>query len=183
MRLNKRGYAMPATIEKKEPMSNDVAHRYTAEMFAQVFRAFTEASDEVQKVIRSMCNIINDPEVSKEDQAAAVDTLLDALFPGDSGDGELGVDMESVNKVECDVPEYGDVKNELDQEEAMFAANLERLMDAKGFTQEQLANAIGVGQPAISMMLKRHCRPQKKTVGKIAVALGVDPAELWPNPH
>jgi transcriptional regulator with XRE-family HTH domain len=46
-------------------------------------------------------------------------------------------------------------------------------------TQEQLAAAIGVGQPAISMMLNRNCRPQARTVKKLADALGVEIEELW----
>jgi len=44
-----------------------------------------------------------------------------------------------------------------------------------------LAEKIGVGQPAISMMLQRQCRPQKRTVMRIAEALGVSAEELWPN--
>ena len=45
--------------------------------------------------------------------------------------------------------------------------------------QIDLANASGVGQPAISMMLSRNCRPQKRTVIRIAAALGISPGELW----
>lgn len=48
-------------------------------------------------------------------------------------------------------------------------------------TQDQLAEKIGVGQPAISMMLKRQCRPQKRTVQRLAEALGVAAEELWPG--
>jgi transcriptional regulator with XRE-family HTH domain len=54
-------------------------------------------------------------------------------------------------------------------------------MDKAGLTQEQLAEKIGVGQPAISMMLKRQCRPQKRTVQRLAEALGVAAEELWPG--
>jgi transcriptional regulator with XRE-family HTH domain len=49
-------------------------------------------------------------------------------------------------------------------------------------TQAQLADKLGLGQPAISMMLQRNCRPQKRTVVRLADALGVAPEELWPTP-
>ena len=61
---------------------------------------------------------------------------------------------------------------------------LERLrtaMHQRGVTQEQLADKIGIGQPAVSMMLQRHCRPQQRTVRRLAEALGVAPEELWPG--
>jgi transcriptional regulator with XRE-family HTH domain len=53
-------------------------------------------------------------------------------------------------------------------------------MEERGVTQTELAERIGVGQPAISNMLCRQCRPQKRTVEKIAAALEVAPEELWP---
>ena len=53
-------------------------------------------------------------------------------------------------------------------------------MAATGMTQVELAEKVGIGQPAISMMLNRTCRPQKKTVQKLAAALGVAPVDLWP---
>ncbi len=48
-------------------------------------------------------------------------------------------------------------------------------------SQVELAAAIGVGQPAISMMLSRNCRPQRRTVECIARALEVTPNDLWPG--
>jgi transcriptional regulator with XRE-family HTH domain len=54
-------------------------------------------------------------------------------------------------------------------------------MESNGLTQAELAAKVGVGQPAISMMLNRSCRPQKKTVRRIATALGVTVEELWPG--
>ena len=45
----------------------------------------------------------------------------------------------------------------------------------------RFAAAIGVGQPAISMVLTRNCRPQRRTVEKIAKALDVSAEEVWPG--
>src|SRR5690242_20119616 len=69
----------------------------------------------------------------------------------------------------------------MDREEAVFAERLRELMEAKGMTQAELADKLGIGQPAISMMLNRACRPQRKTVIDIAQALEVPPEDLWPD--
>jgi transcriptional regulator with XRE-family HTH domain len=60
----------------------------------------------------------------------------------------------------------------MEQAEAAFAATLARLLAERQFTQAQLAERIGVGQSSISMLLKRRCRPQRRTLGKLAEALG-----------
>jgi transcriptional regulator with XRE-family HTH domain len=65
--------------------------------------------------------------------------------------------------------------------EAAFAATLARLMADRQLTQVQLAERISVGQSAISMLLKRRCRPQRRTLGKLAEALGAPVEELWPG--
>lgn len=70
---------------------------------------------------------------------------------------------------------------DLDREEEEFATRLQKLMIEKGVTQQQLAEKLKVGQPAISNMLNRQCRPQRRTIYRIAGALGVNPEELWPN--
>jgi len=54
-------------------------------------------------------------------------------------------------------------------------------MARRGMTQEALAAKLGVGQPAISNMLNRQCRPQRRTVLRLAQALGISPEELWPG--
>ena len=54
-------------------------------------------------------------------------------------------------------------------------------MTVKCMTQKGLSNRIGCSQPAISQMLNRKCRPQKKTILKLADALQVQPHELWPD--
>ncbi len=65
--------------------------------------------------------------------------------------------------------------------EASFAVRLKELMAAKHLSQRELAERVGCTQPAISLMLQRSCRPQKKTILKLAEALHVHPQELWPD--
>ena len=64
-------------------------------------------------------------------------------------------------------------------QEAEFAEKLRELLRARAITQAELAARVGSSQPAISLMLKRQCRPQKSTILSIASALNVDPRELW----
>ena len=78
-------------------------------------------------------------------------------------------------------PSAGPILAEMDRQEATFAERLRTAMTEKGFTQAELAAKVGIGQPAVSMMLNRACRPQRKTVQKIAAALGVADEQLWPK--
>jgi len=72
------------------------------------------------------------------------------------------------------------VAQEMDMEEETFARRLAAEMEVKGVTQTELALRVGVRQSAISMMLSRSCRPQRRTVEKIAQALNVEIGSLWP---
>jgi DNA-binding XRE family transcriptional regulator len=71
------------------------------------------------------------------------------------------------------------VQERIDAEVRLFADTLTRLLAENQLTQAELARRVGVGQSAISMMLSRKCRPQPKTLGKLADALGVPVEELW----
>ncbi len=148
-----------------------------SKLFSEVFRAYLECSDEVQEAIRDMVEITHDPEATPDEIEAAFVTIAEALFPSHHN-GHLGVDLEDCEK---DAP--SDVREAIDQanaEEAAFAELVAQTLETKGMTQADLAKAIDVGQPAISMMLSRKCRPQRQTVEKIAKALEVSPAEIWP---
>jgi lambda repressor-like predicted transcriptional regulator len=48
-----------------------------------------------------------------------------------------------------------------------------------GRARKHRAALVGVGQSALSMMLKRQCRPQERTVQRLAEGLGVAAEELW----
>jgi len=149
-----------------------------SQMFAQVYQAFLECSDDVQKAVQDMVQIVNAPDATVDEREAALETMAEALFPS-KHNGTLGISLE-----DCDRFAPKDdlaILRQMDQEEATFADRLNALLEAKNMTQSELANAIGVGQPAISMMLSRNCRPQKRTVEKIAQVLKVTPEEIWPG--
>jgi DNA-binding XRE family transcriptional regulator len=148
---------------------------------AKFLRAYLECSDEIQAGIREMLDILNDPETDEDDRDMTLITLADALFPN-LHEGKLGMDLEESEKLGAGYSEeMRSVVEELDQEEATFATRLRDAMAKCEMTQEDLAQKIDVGQPAISNMLKRQCRPQRRTVRRIAEALGVTPEDLWPG--
>ncbi len=154
--------------------------RELSSIFAKCFRAYLECDEQVQGVIREMIQIMNSPDSDEQEREMALGTLAEALFPEYDG-AHLGIDIEEANKgcVE-NSPDGAEAQAELDQQEQAFADRLKEVMQRKGMTQAQLAERAGVQQPAISMMLNRNCRPQQRTVRKLAEALGVSPQELWP---
>lgn len=151
-----------------------------AAKFRTFLHTFAECSDDIQKGILDMLEILDNPESDEDDRALAIHTLADALFPNPHN-GKLGMDLEESESMGA---RYSDetrqVLEEMDAEESLFAERLERLLKERGMSQARLAELIGVGQPAISNMLKRQCRPQRRTVVRIAEALGVSPKDLWP---
>lgn len=111
-------------------------------------------------------------ELSPDEEFATTTLLAEILFPND---------MDVAEILNQDAAEADRISMEMDRQEASFANNLRKLMDEKGITQAELAEKLGIGQPAVSMMLQRQCRPQKRTVIRIADALGVEPSEIWPG--
>lgn len=143
--------------------------------FASVMRAFKECSDAVQKGIIDMVDIVNDPTADADDKDMALRTIKEALFPQ-----HRGADVD-LFETERGTPDELDAIQQLANEEQNFADRVSALMAQRGLTQKDLAELSGVGQPAISMMLRRNCRPQQKTVQRIAEALGVAKELLWPS--
>jgi ERCC4-type nuclease len=152
-----------------------------SQQFAQVFQAYMECSDEVQGAIRELVLVVNDPEAERDEVEAALSTIAEALFPS-CLDGMLGVDLEGLDII--DRESHGQAAallDELDAQEATFAERVSALLEQTQMTQGDLAAALDIGQPAISMMLARKCRPQRRTVERIAEVLGVKPSDLFPE--
>jgi len=151
-------------------------NRIASDVFAKMIRAFQECSDEIQAAVYDMADIVNSTAAAQDEKDAALATIEEALFPSRHA-GDYGVDLENtdgmLNKQEKEADD------ELQAEEASFADRLQAAMDRRGLTQRDLAQRIGVGQSAISMMLNRQCRPQRRTVAKFAKALKVPAGELW----
>lgn len=141
-------------------------------LYVAIRNAYDQCDPEIQAVVDCMIRIWNNEESTEDERKRAIHTITDAIFPSESVDtldfcGHLAKRDPSGHNVA------------MIEEERTFAQRLSTVMTEKGVTQEELASAIGVGQSAISNMLNRQCRPQRKTVARIAAALGVDPEELW----
>ena len=64
----------------------------------------------------------------------------------------------------------------------VFAANLRHLRHKKGMSQDDLAYEAAVSRSYLSQLEKGAFYASLKTVGKLAVALDVEPAELLKLP-
>ncbi|MBI2827136.1 MAG: helix-turn-helix transcriptional regulator [Planctomycetia bacterium] len=148
---------------------------------AKFLHAYTECSDAIQAGIRDMIGIVVNEATDADDRAMTLATLADALFPH-LHEGKLGLDLEQAEQMGSQASEeMRTAVEELDREEAAFADRLSEAMKERSMNQVQLAEVSGVGQPAISNMLKRRCRPQRRTIIRFADALKVSPEDLWPG--
>jgi lambda repressor-like predicted transcriptional regulator len=147
---------------------------------AQVLTAYLEKSAVVQTVIRDLVSIIANDRLPAQERNWAATALQEALFcqrtppQGESKRADVEAQRQAV-------PGLCEAHRRLEEEEGMFAANLARLLAEKNVSQAELALRVGVGPSAISMMLSRRCRPQRRTLEKIAQALGAELRELWPS--
>ena len=150
---------------------------------APLVAALQECDDELRAVALELFAQLASGELDNNEEASTLALLAEMLFPNADHNGAPGLDLVEAERIAA-ADEGSDALNilaKMDREERTFAERLLALMTERGVTQVELAEKIGVGQPAISMMLNRTCRPQKKTVQKIATALGVKPADLWPG--
>ena len=143
--------------------------------------ALKECDDELRDVALELFAQLASGELDQHEEASTLALLAEILYPNAGDKGMPGFDLVEAEKVAAaDEPEAACILADMNRQEGTFADRLQATMTERGITQAELAEKIGVGQPAVSMMLNRNCRPQKKTVQKVATALGVEPADLWP---
>ena len=159
------------------PEQRDFIHKYM------------ECSDEVQSVVRSMFAVIDSEHTTDDDRHRAFATIADALhLKPENGHGSYGLDFR---KSQAEIatkhpnpawrPIVADRHSQMDSQEATFADRVKTILQQKNITQEDLAERIDCTQSAVSKMLTRKSRPQRKTILKMATALNVEPTELWPD--
>lgn len=145
--------------------------------------ALTECSDEVQRVVVTLKNVVANPRTPPAERKRALMTITDALFlePSEEG-GKHGQELAPSHPsaaTESSTPARESPR--MTGQQDLFSARLKELLATKQISQQELARRVGCSQPAISQMLNRICRPQKRTILKLAEALGVHPHELWPD--
>lgn len=142
---------------------------------ARLLQAFVECSREMQEVALEMSEIVGDESATEDERAVAFDAMMQALFPGTSTDV-----LEKYQQL-MKSPSAAESAAALRTEERTFADRVRVEMKKKNVTQEQLAKAANISQPAVSNILNRRCRPQRKTVTRFAELLGLSPQDLWPE--
>jgi len=149
---------------------------------APIILALNECSPELREEAIGLFQDLQSGELDKHQTNATHALLAEILYPNADSEGLPGLDLEEVGRLSpSQNSEAASVLAEMDRDEATFAAKVQQIMTARGVTQADLAQKVGIGQPAISMMLNRTCRPQKKTIRRFADALEVSPSELWPS--
>lgn len=174
----------PQTVELLHAMKRLMQFMKSMEMPARqrFLRALAGCSDEQQEVVFRMFRVVESEQSTPSERKRALMTIADALFLNPDNEGEYGMDLADSESLAAE--DYSRLASEvagLDSQEADFAERLRGLMTSKNVTQQELADRIGCSQPAISQMLNRKCRPQRRTILKAADALGVRPQELWPD--
>ena len=144
---------------------------------SEILQAFFQLDECTQQQIQEQVKRLRDPQTSEVERADAEKALATALRSA----GRKHKAGAVMSRDERFSTAHHELRAQMEQAEAKFAATLGRLMAERQLTQEELAERIGVGQSAISMLLKRRCRPQRRTLGKMAEALGVPVDELWPG--
>ncbi len=157
------------------------ANSTTIKLAAPLVAALKECDDELRAVALELFAQLASGELDPHEEASTLNLLAEILYPNADDKGMPGLDLAEAEQIAAgDEPEAARILADMNRQEGTFADRLQVAMTERGVTQAELAEKIGVGQPAVSMMLNRTCRPQKKTVQKIATALGVKPADLWP---
>lgn len=163
---------MTILVENNSDTRGDNTAGLEAVRFLQ---AFVECGADVQELVLEMAAIVSDDSSTEDERLLALDAMTEALFPG------TAADVIELHKKCVHTPTAVEAAKEIETEERTFAERIRDLMDEKGVTQQDLATAAGIGQPAVSNILNRQCRPQGRTVQKFAEALGVEPTDLWPS--
>jgi len=144
--------------------------------------ALTECSDAIQQVVVRLLGVVKNPNTTPVERQRALMTIADALVPASAERGECGLDVgasEASRALES--PSFVRDVQESDTQQTTFAQRLREVIEAKRVSQQELAVRVGCSQPAISQMLNRNCRPQKRTILKLAEALNVPACDLWPD--
>ena len=166
--------SIASLFEWMKPLPREERKRFLARL--------AECSDAVQQVVIKLLGVIKNPLTSPTERQSALMTVADALFiEPDKEDGGYGQDLAGSEPSAAKVPQLAREVEKTNTQEATFAERLRELMEAKRISQQELAERAHCSQPAISQMLNRACRPQKKTILKLAEALNVQPRDLWPD--
>ncbi len=134
----------------------------------------------IRQTTLEMLRIIEDRDSSPDERDRACRTIRESLMLAESSEN-TGVPLTAHRALAPLRQDLPDLESRLDSREASFWRKVHEIMKSRAITQLQLADRLGITQPAVSQMLNRRCRPQRSTIMSLATALGVEPGELWPD--
>jgi DNA-binding XRE family transcriptional regulator len=158
-----------------EPESTDLE---ACQGFATLLPRYLGCSKQMQSLVADLVEAFRDSGIGDEERERVLRALWVTLWQGEataSGGQKPGVSHPIM-------PDESLSRKQLEQEEQALVANLQRLMEERRLTQAQLAERAGLSEPAISMLLARKYRPQRRTMRLLAQVLGVSEKELAPEP-
>ena len=153
----------------------ETEHRASHVLVARLIGRAMECSREIQEIVLEMAAIVVDENSAPDEIDLAYEAMIEALDPG------MTADCLDNYKAMLGSSEFVEHAAQLKAEQEAFADRLRSAMEKKSFTELQLAEKTGIGQPAISNLLHSKYRPQFATVKKLADALEVSPDALWPG--
>ena len=146
-----------------------------------LLHALAHCTEQARQTLIDLIGVADSPDSTEQEKASARATIYETL-EAEGQRGARGVSLRGLQaRAFGQSPDADRMSQQMDSQEEQFARKLRELMKAKGLTQVELARRSDCTQPAISQMLSRGCRPQKRTIFKLAEALGVAPTDLWPD--
>ena len=140
-------------------------------MRQRFLRGLTECSDEIQGVVFQMVSIVENPRTTASERHRALATIAKVLSLNSATRGASARTGGVRGQRSSGALQPGGRCRRWIAKRPAFADRLHELMELKRVTQQELSNRVGCSQPAISQMLNRKCRPQKKTILKLAEVL------------
>ncbi|MBX7105536.1 MAG: helix-turn-helix transcriptional regulator [Gemmataceae bacterium] len=172
--------ATTTTLALLDNSAEQVLQYAAIQAASPIVLAFMECDEGLREEALLLLKQLQNGGLDESERIGTIALIAEILFPNADDKGIPGLDLEEAEAIARDrFPDSCDALSRMDEEEKHFAERLKFVMESKGITQVALAEKVGLGQPAISMMLNRTCRPQRKTILRFAEALDVKPEELW----
>ena len=139
-------------------------------------RAYLACNFVMKQAVESMIAVIDSPESDEQDKMLAYHTI----------DGILKMEEHAARDtflLTDDDPGFGDRETDSQEESAAptattFGDRIRKLMEEKGITQAQLAERMGVSQPAVNKLITKTMKPKEETAKRMLDAMKITPEEV-----
>lgn len=163
---------MSVTAKDMQSVAHDKVVVKTVEGALSLFEAMPP---EDRVALKEMLNDFLDCDDAELRSELAI-SIIKLLAPSGYFDAEHSVGLDEWLDADSATRQAAE---ELRESKRRFAEKLTLLLAEKKWTQEQLADRLGVTQPTISQMTSGRHKPQPKTLQKLAEVFDVAIHELW----